>query len=200
MIEEDTLFTVLGVILIGISYGLNSSYISQTEGSRLFGSVIPYSLNMIVMVYISYGLFNVSKLSDKVKVTILILFILISYIEISVIYQKPESWYGISSVWISTTVASLIRLYFIISLHCDLTKSLFVYVARTIVEPSKAVLPAPAGEPKQEPNWQKAWDTFEGILKKTELTKEEKMEQTNKFRAAWGKTLKEVVLTGGKQR
>jgi len=199
MIEKETMLTVFGVILLAISYGLSSAYIlNKGIEAPAVGSGLPFAMNMVVLVYIAYGLFSVSKLSDKVKLIIILGFILISYFEIAMMYEKPVSWYGEPAAWILVTFSTLVRLYFIISLHCDLTKSLFVVVARSIVEPGKVV--AAISETKAEPNWDKAFNTFDAALKKTQLSPEEKMEQINKFRAAWGKPPKEVVLSGGKRR
>lgn len=200
MIERETMLTVFGVILLAISYGLSSSYISNGNANwKITGSALPFGMNMAVMVYIAYGLFSVSKLSDRVKVTILIGFIIVSYIEVSYMYEKPSTWYGINTAWAIVTASTLVRLYFIISLHCDLTKSIFVLAAKSIVEPAKAVASAVV-DTKPEPNWDKAYTTFEAALRRNQLSPDEKLEQINKFRAAWGKPPKDVVLTGGKRR
>lgn len=197
MIEQETMLTVLGVILLGISYGLSSSYISSESADwKITGLALPFGMNMAVMLYIAYGLFSVSKLSDQVKVIILLGFVVISYIELSFMYEKPSTWYGINTALAVVTASTLVRLYFIISLHCDLTKSIFVLAARSIVEPAKAII----AEPKIEPNWDKAFSTFESALRKTPLSPDERLEQINKFRAAWGKPPKDVVLTGGRRR
>jgi hypothetical protein len=199
MIEQETMLTVFGVILLGISYGLSSSYISTGNADwKLTGSTLPFGMNMAVMLYIAYGLFSVSKLSDTVKVVILLGFVVLSYIEITYMYEKPSTWYGINTSLAVVTASALIRLYFIISLHCDLTKSIFVLAARSIVEPAKAA--AVIAEVRPEPNWDKAFSTFESALRKTQLTPDERLEQINKFRAAWGKPPKDVVLTGGRRR
>ena len=199
MIEKETMLTVVGVIMLGISYGLSSSYIFKENAEMITGSALPFSMNMAVMVYIAFGLFSVSKLSESVKVTIIVFFIIMSYVELSIMYDKPSSWYGVSSAWIAVSVASLIRLYFIISLHCDLTKSIFVLAARSIVEPAKAVIDIKPVVDSAQPNWDKAYNTFDYALRKSDLTPDEKIEQTNKFRAAWGKPPKEVSLKGGKR-
>jgi hypothetical protein len=199
MIEQETMLTVFGVILLGISYGLSSSYISSGSPDwKITGSALPFGMNMAVMIYIAYGLFSVSKLSEKVKVIILLGFVIVSYIEINYMYDKPTSWYGINTAWAIVTASTLVRLYFIISLHCDLTKSIFVLAAKSIVEPAK--IAAVVADVKMEPNWDKAFSTFEAALRKTQLNPDEKLEQINKFRAAWGKPPKDVVLTGGKRR
>jgi hypothetical protein len=197
MIEQETMLTVFGVILLGISYGLSSSYISSGSPDwKITGSALPFGMNMAVMLYIAYGLFSVSKLSDQVKVIILLGFVIMSYIEVSFMYEKPSTWYGINTAWAVVTASTLVRLYFIISLHCDLTKSIFVLAARSMVEPAKAAII----EVRPEPNWDKAFSTFESALRKTPLTADERLEQINKFRAAWGKPPKDVVLTGGRRR
>jgi hypothetical protein len=202
MIEQETMLTVFGVILLGVSYGLSSAYITNRGADwKITGSALPFGMNLAVMVYIAYGLFSVSKLSDKIKVIILAGFIVVSYIEVWFMYDKPSTWYGINTAWAVMTASTLIRLYFIISLHCDLTKSIFVLAARSIAEPSKAVASvASSAEPRSEPNWDKAFSTFEAALRKAQLSPDEKLEQVNKFRAAWGKPPKDVVMTGGKRR
>jgi hypothetical protein len=206
MIEQETILTVFGIILLGISYGLSSAYISNGSPDwRVAGSVLPFGMNLAVMLYIAYGLFSVSKLSDKVKVFIMLGFIVVSYIELSIMYDRPSTWYGINTTWLIVTASTLLRLYFIISLHCDLTKSIFVIAAKSIVEPGKSLSSMAASaesksESKPEPNWDKAFSTFESALRKTQLSPDEKMEQINKFRAAWGKPPKEVVIAGGKRR
>lgn len=199
MIEKETMLTVFGVIMLGISYGLSSSYIFKENAEMITGSALPFSMNMAVMIYIAFGLFSVSKLSESVKVTIIVFFIIMSYVELSIMYDKPSSWYGVSSAWIAVTAATLIRLYFIISLHCDLTKSIFVLAARSIVEPAKAVIDIKPAVDSAQPNWDKAFNTFEFALRKADLTPDEKIEQINKFRAAWGKPPKDVSLKGGKR-
>jgi hypothetical protein len=199
MIEQETMLTVFGVILLGMSYGLSSSYISNGNADwKITGSALPFGMNMAVMLYIAYGLFSVSKLSDTVKVVILLGFVILSYIEITFMYEKPSTWYGINTAWAIVTASTLIRLYFIISLHCDLTKSIFVLAARSMVEPAKVA--TVVADTKVEPSWDKAFSTFESALRKTQLTADERLEQINKFRAAWGKPPKDVVLTGGRRR
>ena len=197
MIEKETMLTVFGVILLGFSYGLSSSYIYKENAEMITGSALPFSMNMAVMVYIAFGLFSVSKLSESVKVSIIVFFIIMSYVELSIMYDKPSTWYGVSSAWIAVSVATLIRLYFIISLHCDLTKSIFVMAARSIVEPNKVVVSTP--DPGQIANWDKAYSTFEFVLRKSDLTPEEKIEQINRFRGARGLPPKDVSLKGGKR-
>ena len=126
------------------------------------------------------------------------MFIVVSYIEISYMYEKPTSWYGINVAWAVVTMSTLVRLYFIISLHCDLTKSIFVVAARSIVEPTK--IAAVVAESKSEPNWDKASSIFENALRKIpDLSADEKIEQINKFRAARGLPPKDVSLKGGKR-
>ena len=201
MIEKETMLTVFGVILLGLSYGLSSSYIFKENAEMITGSALPFSMNMAVMIYIAFGLFSVSKLSESVKVTIIVFFIIMSYIELSIMYDKPSSWYGVSSAWIAVTAATLIRLYFIISLHCDLTKSIFVLAARSIVEPAKVALDIkPAVADVGQANWDKASSIFENALRKIpDLSADEKIEQINKFRAARGLPPKDVSLKGGKR-
>uniref|UniRef100_A0A6C0F9B5 Uncharacterized protein n=1 Tax=viral metagenome TaxID=1070528 RepID=A0A6C0F9B5_9ZZZZ len=200
MIEKDTMVTVFGVILLAISYGLSSSYILKQDADwKIAGSAVPFGMNMIVLLYIAFGLFSVSKLSTAVKVVIILIFITLSYVEIYFMYEKPATRYGIPFSWFVVTASTIARLYFIVSLHCDLTKTFFVYVAQSIVEPNKAVFPAAALDVVQ-PNWDKAYSTFESALRKTQLSPDERLEQINKFRAAWGKPPKDVVMTGGRRR
>jgi hypothetical protein len=198
MIEKETMLTVFGVILLGISYGLSSSYILKNDMETLTGSALPFAMNMAVFIYITFGLYSVSKLSGSILSIILIGLVLMSYIEISMMYDKPSSWYGISSAWVAVTVSTVIRLYLIISLNCDFAKSIFVVAARSIVDPGK-VMPVIA-ETKVDGNWDKAFSTFEAALRRIpDLTADERVEQINKFRLARGLPPKEVSLKGGKR-
>ena len=86
MIEKDTMVTVVGVILLAISYGLSSWYILEkpVETGKpilgvITGSAIPFGMNMAVLIYIAFGLFSVSKLSTAVKVVIILLFTFIFF-------------------------------------------------------------------------------------------------------------------------
>jgi hypothetical protein len=103
----------------------------------------------------------------------------------------------------------------IISLHCDFPKSLLAKMAESVVLPSKAPSAAPKAqdtlsEPKVEPDWNRSFDVLEKALRRAEaeelITADEKLEQINKFRAAWGKPPalpkppKDVVLKGGRRR
>jgi hypothetical protein len=194
MIQSETMLTVFGVILLGLSWGLSTSYIlSEDPTSKLLGAYLPFLMNMAVMSYISYGLFDASKVSSNVKLGILFLFILLSFIELHFLYDKPSTFYGVPVALGVVTMANLFRLYFIVSMNCDFAKSLFVITAASIIEPSKVQ------EPTNAPNWDKAYSTFEQTLKKTSLTDDERLEQINKFRAAWGKMPKDVVLKGGRR-
>jgi hypothetical protein len=197
MIEKDTMLTVFGVVLLAVSYGLSSSYILRNDPEwKIAGSAVPFATNIGVLLYIAFGLFRVSKLSTAVKLVIIIAFTLISYIEIYFMFEKPESFYGVPASWFIVTVATIARLYFIISLHCDFTKTFFVYVAQSIVEPAKAALPSS----DSQPNWDRASSIFENALKRIpDISGDEKLEQINKFRAARGLPPKDVSLKGGKR-
>ena len=199
MIEKETMLTVFGIILLGASFGLSSSYIMNKDADwRLTGSALPFAMNMSVLLYIAYGLFSVSKLSNTIKVYILLFFMIVSFVEIAMMYDKPTSSFGVATSWTIMAVSTLLRLYFIISLHCDLPKSLFVVAAKSILEPNK--VQNIVSESKPEPDWNRSFQIFDSALNKTQLTPEEKAEQRNKFKIAWGKEPKEVVLKGGKRR
>jgi len=197
MIQSETMLTVFGVILLGLSWGLSTSYIlSEQPRSKLLGAYIPFLMNMAVMSYISYGLFDASKVSSNVKLGILFLFIVLSFIELHFLYDKPSTFYGVPVALGIVSLANLFRLYFIVSMNCDFARSLFVVTAASIIEPSKV---QDTFLRTDAPNWDKAYNTFEQTLKKTSLNDDERLEQINKFRAAWGKAPKDVVLKGGRR-
>jgi len=207
MIEHETMFTVVGIVLLGITYGMNSSYIWKNDtGGAITGAAVPFGFNLALLVYILYGIRSVSKMKSHIEVFIMVFLVTLSFVEIYFMWYKPSTWYGIPVAWFVVTGGALVRLYFLISLNCDFAKSVFVVVAKRLTEvpPKQSVAMfdtrVPDVKPDQiQPDWNKAFSTFESALRRTELTKEEKMEQINKFRAAWGKPPKEVVLTGGQR-
>jgi hypothetical protein len=197
MIEKDAMLTTIGVVLLAISYGFSLTYIQDMRtGNDRYGFVLPFGLNIAVMVYIAYGLFTVSKVSNDVKIVILGVLALLYTFELTLMYEKPTSWYGIPTSFVFINLGTLVRLYLIISLHNDLPKTFFVTAAKAIIEPVKG--PEPRMD-RNEPNWDKAYSAFEGVLRKLDLTPDEKTEQINKFRAAWGKGPKDVSMKGGKR-
>jgi hypothetical protein len=202
MIEKETIFTVVGVILVGISYGLSSHFIlhdistSDELFERIKGSYLPLGVNIATLIYIVFGLMDTSKISNAVRVLIIVGFSILLFIEIDMIYRKPESSAGKWGGFTVVTASSLLRLYFIISMNCDFAKSIFVIAAKSIVEPTKMIAEV---EPSA-PNWDRAYNTFEQALKKIpDLSADERLEQINKFRVAWGKAPKDVSLRGGKR-
>ena len=72
MIEKETIFTVVGVILVGISYGLSSHFIlhdistSDELFERIKGSYLPLGVNIATLIYIVFGLMDTSKISNAV--------------------------------------------------------------------------------------------------------------------------------------
>lgn len=206
MIEKDTLLTVFGVILLSFSYGFSSSYLwGNTLESRILGSWIPFALNGAVLVYIVAGLVNVTRISGSVRALFITLLVIMALIEVSYMYEKPQTTGATNVAWLLVTSFTMLRLYMIISLHCDFPKSLLAKMAESVVLPSKTSSVAPKAldtlvEPKVEPDWNRAFGAFESALRKAEYTPDEKLEQINKFRAAWGKPPKDVVLKGGRRR
>jgi len=192
MIEKDVMLTTVGVVLLAVSYGISLSYIDS--GESRFGYTLPFGMNVAVMIYISYGLFTVSKLASEVKLAILIAFVLLYTFEMTIMYEKPTSWYGVPTSKIFVTIGTLLRLYLIISLHNDLPKTFFVTAAKAVVEPAKIF------EPRPEGNWDKAYGVFENTMKKIpDLSPDDKLELINRFRAARGQPPKDVVLKGGRR-
>jgi len=220
MIEKDTLLTVFGVILLSFSYGFSSSYLwGNTLESRVLGSWIPFALNGAVLVYIVAGLVNVTKISGSVRALFITLLITMALIEVSYMYEKPQTAGATSVAWLLVTSFTLLRLYMIISLHCDFPKSLLAKMASDVVSttglPSRVPSVVPkaqdtSSEPKIEPDWNRSFDVLEKALRRAEaeelITADEKLEQINKFRAAWGKPPalpkppKDGVLKGGRKR
>jgi len=209
MIEKDTLLTVFGIILLSFSYGFSSSYLwGNTLESRVLGSWIPFALNGAVLIYIVAGLVNVTRISGGVRALFITLLITMALIEVSYMYEKPQTAGATNVAWLLVTSFTLLRLYMIISLHCDFPKSLMAKMASDVVSstglPTK-VSAAPKAqdtllEPRPEPDWNRAFGAFENALRKGEYTPDERLEQINKFRAAWGKPPKDLVLKGGRKR
>ena len=201
MIEKDTLLTVFGVILLSFSYGFSSAYLwGNTLESRVLGSWIPFALNGAVLVYIVAGLVNVTKISGSVRALFITLLVIMALIEVSYMYEKPQTAGATNVAWLLVTSFTLLRLYMIISLHCDFPKSVLAKMASDVVSTTGLPSKVPLVAPKAEPDWNRAFGAFENALRKAEYTPDEKLEQINKFRAAWGKPPKDVVLKGGRKR
>ena len=210
MIEKDALLTVFGVILLSFSYGFSSSYLwGNTLESRVLGSWIPFALNGAVLVYIVAGLVNVTKISGSVRALFITLLVIMALIEVSYMYEKPQTTGAINVAWLLVTSFTLLRLYMIVSLHCDFPKSVLAKMASDVVSSTKVATVIPKVqdtlvETKSEPDWNRAFGVLDNALRKAEaeklITADEKLEQINKFRAAWGKPPKEVVLKGGRKR
>lgn len=210
MIEKDTLLTVFGVILLSFSYGFSSAYLwGNTLESRVLGSWIPFALNGAVLIYIVAGLVNITRISGSVRALFITLLVIMALIEVSYMYEKPQTAGATNVAWLLVTSFTLLRLYMIISLHCDFPKSLLAKMASDVVSttglPTKVPSAGPKAqdtlaEPKPEPDWNRAFGAFENALRKADYTPDEKLEQINKFRAAWGKAPKDVVLKGGRKR
>lgn len=207
MIEKDALLTVFGVILLSFSYGFSSSYLwGNTLESRVLGSWIPFALNGAVLIYIVAGLVNVTRISGSVRALFITLLVIMALIEVSYMYEKPQTTGATNVAWLLVTSFTLLRLYMIISLHCDFPKSLLAKMASDVVSTTGLPTRVPPkaqdtlAELKPEPDWNRAFGAFENALRKADYTPDEKLEQINKFRAAWGKAPKEVVLKGGRKR
>jgi len=210
MIEKDTLLTVFGVILLSFSYGFSSSYLwGNTLESRALGSWVPFALNGAVLIYIVAGLVNITRISGSVRALFITLLVIMALIEVSYMYEKPQTAGATNVAWLLVTSFTLLRLYMIISLHCDFPKSILAKMASDVVSttglPTKVASAGPKAqdmlaESKPEPDWNRAFGAFENALRKADYTPDEKLEQINKFRAAWGKAPKDVVLKGGRKR
>ena len=181
----------------------------NTLESRVLGSWIPFALNGAVLVYIVAGLVNVTKISGSVRALFITLLVIMALIEVSYMYEKPQTTGAINVAWLLVTSFTLLRLYMIISLHCDFPKSVLAKMASDVVSSTKVATVIPKVqdtlvETKSEPDWNRAFGVLDNALRKAEaeklITADEKLEQINKFRAAWGKPPKEVVLKGGRKR
>lgn len=203
MMEDETWITVVGVILLGISTSLSISYIlDKNIGTMSTTASVPFVFNTVVMLYIMYGLVSVSRLSLKIKVVIISLFFFLFTAELYFMTTKPETFYGIPVALGITGAASLFRLYLIISMHCDLPKSLLVQMAKNVFDTPRAetrvdIKPdvKPAG-----PAFDRVSQILSDALKRdnTKLTPEELLEQKNKLRNLYGLEPK-VAMTGGRR-
>lgn len=217
MIEKDALLTVFGVILLSFSYGFSSSYLwGNTLESRVLGSWIPFALNGAVLIYIVAGLVNVTRISGSVRALFITLLVIMALIEVSYMYEKPQTTGATNVAWLLVTSFTLLRLYMIISLHCDFPKSLLAKMASDVVSTTGLPTRVPPkaqdtlSEAKPEPDWNRSFDVLEKALRRAEaedlITADEKLEQINKFRAAWGKPPalpkppKDAVVKGGRKR
>lgn len=200
MIEDETWITVVGVILLGISTSLSISYIMDKNiGTMSTTASVPFVFNTVVMLYIMYGLISVSRLSLKIKVVIISVFFFLFTAELYFMTTKPETFYSIPVALAITGGASLLRLYLIISMHCDLPKSLLVQLAKNVFDTPTRVDVKPDVKPAG-PAFDRVSQILSDALKRdnTKLTPEELLEQKNKLRNLYGLEPK-VAMTGGRR-
>jgi hypothetical protein len=196
MIEKETMYTVIGVVLLGVTYGFNVSYVMTPESG--FGSAFPIAFNLVLLVYVMYGLRSVNKLPFYVEAIIVSMMIFLLFAEGYLMTEKPyiNYTYGPQSVIGLLTLAAIFRLYFLVSLNCDFAKSYFVQVVKQIADQPRASVVVPVSD---QVNLDRAYTYFDNILRKSNLSDDEKLEAKNKFKLSIGRVPKDVVMTGGKR-
>jgi len=205
MIELNSVFTTVGVILIAISSSLNWIYLSKSD-AQLYNSIIPFGLNFVVLIYIGYGFVVLNSISLLVKLIILTFLAALCFVDINAMYKKPGTQAEIVISEIVLIFGTLVRLYFMISLNSDAAKSLFVIATKRVVESTVGKSapesrPLPVSDQKPVPGFDRISQLFSDVLKKeNKLTPEEIQEQKNKLRILYGKDPVAVALTGGSRR
>lgn len=206
MTEE--LFTLVGVILLGLNHGIMQAYLNTSDkasgvSSEVINLAIPTTLDIFLVFFLTWGIVSSSKSSNNKAFLIFILFLL-AIAELYYVYAKPQQTIVLGQVLLYTS--TIFKLYILVSLHCDVTKPTSKdYISKTVgkvqdyfkrkpqtqsrVEPKVEPRPsrseprAELTEPKPEPDFLRASQIFNDAIKKTQLTPGEIEEVEQRFKS-----------------
>jgi hypothetical protein len=219
MSVSEHFVTMVGVIFLAAGYVLNMVYINQQETGRLFvDEILPFGLNIAVTLMLCVGIIARDTYSSRFKFLIVMMLLMTATTEMYFMMSKPSSWYGVSGGYIVTTLGAMLKLYLILSLHCDVTskfsKSVInglytKFIKKTKKEPQRE---APREretprerererDPRQEEYARLSNELSTELRRDTTKTPEQKLAEWNAFRESWGKsaeTLEERKF-GGKR-
>jgi hypothetical protein len=197
MTEE--IFTVMGVLILGLSHGISQVYLNQAETNtnvafQLYNVVLPVGLNFALSVFILWGIGMSQKLNDS-KLFLIAIILILTCFELYFIIIKPQGWIYAGKLLLFTS--SLVKLYALITLHCEISAAksknvvgkLFTKISRP--EPQRereAQREAPREpqrerEPQPDADISKAIGIFNEALRRSPLTTEEREEVKEKFLA-----------------
>jgi hypothetical protein len=210
MTEE--LFTLIGVILLGLNHGIIQAYLNTVgkasgASAEVINLAIPTALDIFLVFFLTWGIISSSKTSNTKAILVFILFVL-AIAELYYVYAKPQETIVLGQVLLYTS--TIFKLYILVSLHCDVTKTTSKdYISKGITkvqdyfkrkpkaEPQVQIQPRPQrSEPrpeprvevteplvKPEPDFLKASQIFNDAVKKTQLTPGEIEEVEQRFKS-----------------
>lgn len=197
MTEE--FFTVLGVLILGLSHGISQIYLNQAESdtsvsSQVYNVVLPVGLNFALSVFILWGIGSSQKLDDS-KLLLIAIILILTCFEFYFIIIKPQGWVYVGKLLLFTS--SLVKLYALITLHCEVSsgksKNVLSKIFTKVTKPQPQREAQPQREiqretqrerePQSEPDISKATSIFNEALRRSSLTPEEREEVKDKFLA-----------------
>jgi hypothetical protein len=207
MTEE--LFTLVGVILLGLNHGIMQAYLNTSDkasgvSSEVINLAIPTALDIFLVFFLTWGIISSSKTSNTKAILIFILFLL-GVAELYYVYAKPQQTIILGQVLLYTS--TIFKLYILVSLHCDVIKPTSKdYISKSVekvqnyfkrkpkTEPLKpeprstrleprAEPRAEPTEPRPEPDFIRASQIFNDAVKKTQLTPGEIEEVETRFKS-----------------
>ena len=206
-----TFFTSFGVALVGTGLALQVLYIQndinkpdndQSYMTMQIGSIL---INSLIVAYLltSISFFRPYESAYKIGFTVIIL--LLGLAAEIYLTNFRETDYEIFLSYSFAGINALLRLYLLISIRCDKPLSTIESIINAVPQVAKN-----AGKPVQEVvrdigaqasnvDFNNVYNKFLDILRKTDLTDEERLRKNNDFRALWGKTPLEPKTQGGRR-
>jgi len=193
---KSELFTVFGVVVLGLSHGISQAYLSssQTGTSRILNVWLPVITNFLLTIFLLWGI-TMSKMSQSRTLLIIAILTLLSFFEVYYMLFKPDNWVFLGQIVLF--VSSIFKLYVLVTLHCDVTSSkssdfftkfLNKLQQKSTSEPREREREPREREPRereprevQEYDPAKATGLFNDALRKSPLSSEEKEEVKEKF-------------------
>ena len=197
----ENIITVLMVCLLGVTYGWNLAYLRE----QTTGATMPFVLNGIMTLFIFYGIFGATKtLEPGQRIFLFVVFTGFFLYEWHILANKPATVFDTNVAYLMMTSGAMMKLYWIISLHCGYSTTLARDLKGIIpkfeipkVKAEEPVKPRTRDEPRTREDidvnqiWNKAVNVLTESLRSSEKTDEEKHEALNKLRVAFGKEPKE---------
>lgn len=203
-----TFFTALGVCLIGTGLALQVLYIERYEETSnwSYAQIVSLTLNTLVVCYIMFMMMFYRPFNDQLQIALSSMALLIG-LSLEMYSTQLETTPSLKIfMYFLSGFNALIRLYLLISVRCDKPLSTVSKIIEAVPEVAKSI-----GKPVQDVvkdigaqasnvDFGNVYNKFLDILRKADITDEEKLKRNNDFRALWGKTPLEPKTQGGRRR
>jgi hypothetical protein len=203
-----TFFTALGVCLIGTGLALQVLYIERYEETSdwSYAQIGSLTLNTLVVCYIMFMMMFYRPFNDSLSVALSSMALLMG-LSLEMYSTQLETTNSLKVfMYFLGGFNALVRLYLLISVRCDkplTTVSQLIeavpQVAKNIGKPVQDVV-KDIGAQASNVDFGNVYNKFLDILRKADITDEEKLKRNNDFRALWGKTPLEPKTQGGRRR